>query len=80
MNKIIAILVVPLLFLPTLISSQEVHDDFQGTFRGMVTEVVSREEKDIPGTDTKHIYQVINAEILGGPKKGEVSGRYVCCW
>jgi uncharacterized membrane protein len=72
MNKIIAILVVPLLFLPTLISSQEVHDDFQGTFRGMVTEVVSREEKDIPGTDTKHIYQVINAEILGGPKKGEV--------
>lgn len=56
---------------PLSINAEELHNDFQGTFRGRVLEIVSKEERDIPGTDTKHIYQVIKADVLTGPKKGE---------
>ncbi len=71
MKKTIALVAVTLLVLPFLTIAQEVQNDFQGTFRGEVVEIVSKEEKDIPGTDTKHIYQVIKANVLSGPKKGE---------
>lgn len=57
--------------IPLSINAEELHNDFQGTFRGKVLEIVSKEERDIPGTDTKHIYQVIRADVLNGPKKGE---------
>jgi len=60
------------IFLPQTITAQELHDDYQGTWRGKVVEIVSSELKEIPGTDTKHIYQSITAEVLDGPKKGEI--------
>lgn len=53
------------------LQAQEVHDDYQGTWRGKVLDVVASEVKEIPGTETKHTYQTIRVEVLDGPKKGE---------
>lgn len=50
---------------------QEIHDNYQGTYRGQVIEVIEEEMREIPGTDTDHIYQNILAKILDGPQKGE---------
>ncbi|MEX0932460.1 MAG: YibE/F family protein [Parcubacteria group bacterium] len=57
---------------PTVVSAQELHNDYQGTYRGKVVEVLDEEMRRIPGTDTEHLYQSIRAEILNGPKEGEV--------
>lgn len=57
---------------PAFLFAQEIHDDYQGTWRGKVTEVLASEIKEIPGTDTEHLYQTIKAEVLDGPQKGKV--------
>ncbi|MEX1027578.1 MAG: YibE/F family protein [Candidatus Paceibacterota bacterium] len=48
------------------------HTDYQGTWSGKVLEVVSEERREIPGTDTEHLFQMIRAEILDGPREGEI--------
>lgn len=57
---------------PGSLFAQELHQDEQGLFRGRVIEVISREERQVPGTETSHIFQSIRAEILEGSRKGEV--------
>lgn len=52
--------------------AQELHNDYQGTWRGKVLEVIKGELKEIPGTDTEHLYQTIKAQVLDGPQKGEI--------
>jgi uncharacterized membrane protein len=59
------------LFPGTGLRSQELYDDYQGTWRGKVLEVVDSQKKLIPGTDTEHTYQKIVVEILDGPQKGK---------
>src|SRR3989344_3561346 len=58
--------------LPCVTLAQELHDDYQGTWRGKVVEVIDAEKREIPGTDTEHLFQTIKAEILDGPQKGKV--------
>ncbi len=76
-NQRMRLFKVTLLFLGLFFTSvsslqaQEVHDDYQGTWRGKVLDVVASEVKEIPGTETKHTYQTIRVEVLDGPKKGE---------
>lgn len=53
-------------------SAQELHNDFQGTYHGKVIEVLSEEMREIPGTDTGHLYQTIKAEVLDGPQEGKI--------
>lgn len=67
LNSIYLILV---LLSPVFLNAQEVYEDYQGTWRGKVIEVVKSEERIIPGTDTLHVYQQIKAEIIEGPQKG----------
>ncbi len=57
---------------PAFVSAQELHNDYQGTYHGKVLEVLSKEMREIPGTDTDHLYQNISAKILDGPQKGEI--------
>lgn len=57
---------------PIITSAQVIHNEYQGTYRGKVIEVIDEEIREIPGTDTEHLYQTIKAEILNGPKEGEV--------
>lgn len=59
------------LVLPGVSHAQELHNDYQGTYRGKVLEILHQEKREIPGTGTEHLYQTIRAEILDGPKKGE---------
>lgn len=54
------------------VSAQELYNDYQGTFRGKVIEIIDQEQRNIPGTDTEHLFQTIKAEILEGEKKGEI--------
>ncbi len=58
--------------LPTFVSAQELHDDYQGTYRGKVLEVLDEKMREIPGTNTEHLFQTIKAEVLDGPKTGEI--------
>lgn len=61
------------LFLPIcFISAQELHNDYQGTYHGKVMEIVDEEIRDIPGTDTDHLFQTIKAEVLDGPLEGQI--------
>jgi len=59
------------LIFPSLTFAQEVHNDFQGTWRGEVTKIIDEEKRLIPGTDTEHLYQTISVKVLDGPQKGE---------
>jgi uncharacterized membrane protein len=59
-------------FIPFGTHAQELHDDYHGTLRGKVLEVISQEQKQIPGTDTEHLFQSIKAEVIEGDKKGEI--------
>lgn len=53
------------------LSAQELHEDVQGIWKAKVIEVIDEENRLVPGTDTSHIYQKIEAELLEGPRKGE---------
>ena len=61
-----------ILIFPVNIFAQEIHNDYQGTFRGEVTHILKNEFKEISGTETKHLFQTIKVEVLDGPKKGEM--------
>lgn len=51
---------------------QELHNDYQGTYRGKVIEIVDEDMREIPGTDTIHLFQTIKAEVLDGMLKGRI--------
>ncbi len=62
-----------LLFIsPNFIYAQVLHNDYQGTWHGKVVEIVDEELRDIPGTDTEHLFQTIQAEVLDGPRQGRI--------
>lgn len=56
----------------SVVSAQEIHEDYQGTYRGKVLEILEEEMREIPGTGTEHLYQTIEVEVLDGPQKGEI--------
>jgi len=60
------------LLTPSFVSAQEIYNEYQGTYRAKVLEILNAEIREIPGTDTDHLYQTVEVEILDGPKKGEV--------
>lgn len=53
------------------VNAQTLHNDYGGTYRGKVLEIVDEEHRMIPGTETEHLYQTVRMEILNGPQKGE---------
>lgn len=55
----------------SIASSQELHNEFVATWRGEVLEVVEQEMREIPGTDTEHLFQSLRIKILDGPRQGE---------
>jgi uncharacterized membrane protein len=65
------LLVFTIVFTPQL-QAQEVHNELQGTYRGKVIEVVSSEERTVPGTQTATPVQTIDVEILDGPFDGDI--------
>lgn len=57
---------------PHFAAAQELYNDYRGTWRAEVVEVLEEEIRNIPGTGTEHLYQTIRAEVLDGPKEGVV--------
>lgn len=55
---------------PGSAAAQELHNEDRGTYRAEVLEIVTQEMREIPGTDTDHLYQTIRAKILEGPQEG----------
>ena len=51
--------------------AQELHNEYKATWRGKVLEITEQEMREIPGTDTEHLYQTLYIEILDGPRAGE---------
>jgi uncharacterized membrane protein len=72
--KYFALLLIAFITFPLVSSAQtsEIMQDKHETVLGKVVEVVSEEERLIPGTDTKGLHQDIRAEILEGDLKGRV--------
>jgi uncharacterized membrane protein len=70
--KTIGLLSLLVLFSPLSVDAQDVHNEYQGTWHGQVVEILDEEVREIMGTDTEQLYQTINAEVLDGPKKGEI--------
>ncbi len=66
------IFLVLFVFFAQNLNAQELYDEYKGTWRGKVVEVISSDIKNIPGTDTQHLFQTIKVEVLDGPKKGEI--------
>jgi uncharacterized membrane protein len=54
------------------VSAQEVVQDTVITSKARVLEVVSQEQKTVPGMDIQSTYQTLKVEILDGPEKGKV--------
>jgi uncharacterized membrane protein len=65
-------LFVMLVLVPHFSLAQEVHNDFQGTWRGEVLGIIEEEQRLIPGTETEHLYQTIEVKVLDGPQEGEI--------
>jgi len=70
--KTVLTLLITIFFLPVALHAQEIHEDLQGVWSAKVVDIIEDGTKLVPGTETETIYQVINAEILEGEKKGEV--------
>jgi len=61
-----------LIISPLSVNGQEIYEEYQGTYRGKVLNILNEETRTIPGTDTEHLYQTLEIEILSGPQKGEI--------
>ncbi len=61
-----------LIFQTTPLFAQELIQDKVEILKARVTEVVSQEKKEVPGTDVQSVYQTIKGEILEGNRKGEI--------
>lgn len=56
----------------SVLDAQEIHQDLQGIWRAEVVRIIDQEQRIVPGTETTHIYQTLEARILEGEKEGEV--------
>lgn len=65
-------LILAIVFLPQIISAQEIYEEFQGVWRAEVLEITEQGQKSIPGTDLDTKFQNIKAEILEGELKGKI--------
>ncbi len=70
--RVFATLVVGLaLWLPTTLLSQELIEDTVSVMRAQVLEVISEENRTMPGTDTSSQYQTIRVSVLDGQDDGK---------
>jgi uncharacterized membrane protein len=65
------IFLIALLLIPGLASAQELVSDTVITMKARVIEVVTQEEREVPGTDLIALHQTIRAEIIEAPEEGK---------
>ncbi len=54
------------------VAAQAVHQEFQELVKAEVLEVVEETEREVTGTDTTTVVQLLRVELLEGEKQGEV--------
>ncbi len=59
------------LVVPVGVSAQELVLDTHTTMRAEVLEIISQEERTVPGTTVESTHQNINVRVLSGPEKGK---------
>lgn len=57
---------------PFLASAQELVPDTVVVMKARVLDIVSQERREIPGTDTEHLYQDLRVQVLDGAEAGVV--------
>ena len=73
MKKALLVSLVTLtLIFPSALFAQELIQDKVEIVKARVIEVISQENREVPGTDVQTTYQKIRVEIREGDKKGEV--------
>lgn len=60
-----------LLVTPFVGNAQAVYNEYQGTYRGEVVEIVEQDRRVVPGTSTETLFQTIAITVLDGPKAGD---------
>jgi uncharacterized membrane protein len=55
---------------PSLSFAQELHDDYPGTWKAKVIEIIDERNEEL--FDTSYLIQTMEAEVLEGPQKGEI--------
>lgn len=63
-------ILITLFLLPNILFAQEVHEDYQGTYRAKIIDIHEEVEREI-WNDTKAIYKEIEIKFLDGAKEGE---------
>jgi uncharacterized membrane protein len=77
MKKFLQILLLSVIVLTSvapaaLAQEAEVYNEYQGTYRGRVVEVVSEEMRLLPGfDDVEQLYQTLRVRVLNGPMEGQ---------
>ncbi|HMP67224.1 MAG TPA: YibE/F family protein [Candidatus Paceibacterota bacterium] len=52
--------------------AQDVHEDYQGTFKAKVVRVISTDERNVGWNDVLSIYRELEVEFLEGPLEGKI--------
>lgn len=68
----IILLLLVIFGMPLFIFGQIHHEDYQGTFRGKVIEIISEETREVPWIGIEEVFQIIKVEVLDGPKIDQV--------
>ncbi len=55
--------------IPGVSSAQELHNDYQGTWKAKVVEIVDERYEEV--FDARYLIQTMRSEVLEGPQKGE---------
>lgn len=73
-NKIKIIIFLSVLFLSStgLVSAQQIHEDYQGTFKAEIVEVLGEQVEYVGGDNPEVVYQTIKVKFLEGPKENQI--------
>lgn len=59
-------------FAPHFSQAQEMHNEYQGTYRGKVLDIIDEEMRVVPGLEAEQLYQTMRVKILSGPQKDDI--------
>jgi len=71
MKRFLVLAFVVITALDALSVQAQVHDDVSDVIRARVTDVYETEMRVIPGTDTEHTFQTVEAQLLEGGRTGD---------
>ncbi len=73
-SKIKIVIFLSVLFFSSisLVSAQQIHEDYQGTFKAEIVEVLGDQIEYVGGDNPEVVYQTIRVKFLEGPKENQI--------